>query len=68
MSFKENIFDNNYNQREQEHENGNAIDAMHIFHPLAMWCVRVTFFYVEIFCYLIPDAHVVGFSYKIIQF
>jgi hypothetical protein len=57
MPFKENSFDGNHNQREQEHENGNAVDTVHVFHPLAVRCVRVTLFDVEIFCYLIPDAH-----------
>lgn len=47
----------NYHKCQQEHEDGNAVDAMHIFHPLAVRCVRVTLFYVEIFCHLPEYAH-----------
>lgn len=33
-----------HQQCKQEHQNGNAVDAMHIFHPLSPWTVRVGFF------------------------
>lgn len=57
MFFEKDQSNRNDDHRQQEHKNGNAIDAMHIAHPFAMRCIRVSFFDVEIFCYLTPDSH-----------
>ena len=45
------------NDRDQKHENGNAIDPMHILHPLRMRCVRITLLDVEILPDLSPNSH-----------
>ena len=44
MFFEEKIFDGDYNECHQEHENRDAVDAMHITHPFAMWGIWVSFF------------------------
>jgi hypothetical protein len=49
VSFKKEEADKDYDKRSQEHKNGNAVNAMHIFHPSCVWSIRVSFFYVEIF-------------------
>jgi len=48
-----------YNNDEtyEEHEEGNAVDAMHILHPTGMWSLRISFFDVEVFGQLSQDAH-----------
>jgi hypothetical protein len=67
MSSEKNQPDCNYDHCQQEHENGNAIDAMHITHPFTMWCIWVSFFDVEIFCKLSPYAHKNHFHSKDIK-
>lgn len=57
MPLKEDQFDQYDYHSCKEHENGNAVDAMHIPDPLGIRSIGVLFFEVEIFCYLLPKAH-----------
>ena len=41
MPFNE--LDGKDDHGQQEHKNGNAVDAMHIFHPLRSWRIGVFF-------------------------
>ena len=52
MPFEENDFNNNNNQRHQKHENGNAVDAMHVLDPTRVRSIRVPLFDVQVFCNL----------------
>jgi len=64
MFFEKNKPDCNNDHRQQKHENGNAIDAMHIAHPFAVRCIRIFFFDIEVFCYLAPDSHRSLFTFQ----
>jgi hypothetical protein len=44
-------------QPQQEHKNGDAVDPMHIPHPLGIRRIRIPFFDVEILSYLSPNSH-----------
>jgi hypothetical protein len=45
-------FDGKNDQTKNEHENADAVDAMHVLHKPCFGPVRIRFFNVEIFCYL----------------
>jgi len=40
-----------------EHEQGNTVDAVHVFHPLRVRLIRIAFFNIQVFSYLSPDSH-----------
>ena len=44
-------------QRDQEHKNGNAVDAMHVSHPFGIRLIRIPFPQVEIFSQLFENSH-----------
>jgi hypothetical protein len=44
-------------KRCEEHENGDTVHTMHVFHPLRSWFVRISFFDVEVLRDLTPNAH-----------
>jgi len=67
MFFEKNQPDNNKNQPQQEYENRNSIDAMHITYPLTMRCIRISFFNIEVFCNLSPYSHKTIFVSKILN-
>ena len=48
MMPEEDHFNDYDNQGDKKHENRNAVDAMHVFHPLRMWLIGVSFFDIEI--------------------
>ena len=50
--------------RNNKHDQRDTVHAMHIFHPPGAWLIRVSFFDVEVFGYLFPDAHGVTGLYK----
>jgi hypothetical protein len=58
MSFEKNQPDDHKDQSQEEHKNGDAVDAMHIPHPLSIRRIRVPLLDVEIFPYLSPDSHI----------
>jgi hypothetical protein len=37
---------------------------MHVTNPPGMWCIGVSFFYIEVLCYLSPKSHVIIFKNK----
>jgi hypothetical protein len=45
------------NKPHEEHEDRNAIDPMHIPHPLRIRRIRIPLLNVKIFGYLPPDSH-----------
>ena len=47
---------NNY-QRNQEEEYRDAVDAVHVFHPLRMRCIWIPFFNEKVFGYLSENSH-----------
>jgi len=57
MPAKKKEPDQDNQQCKQKHKNGYTVDAMHIFHPLAVWSIRISFLYIEVFCNLSPDSH-----------
>lgn len=50
-------FDGKNDQTKDEHENTDAVDAMHVLHKPGFRSVRVRFFNVEIFRYLPKYTH-----------
>lgn len=44
-------------QRQNEKQQADAVDAVHILHPLGARPGRVRLTEVEIFCYLLKNAH-----------
>jgi hypothetical protein len=44
-------------QTQQENKDGEAVDPMHIPHPLSVRRIRIPFFDVEILAKLSPDSH-----------
>jgi len=57
MPFKKKYFNDNNDDGRQKHQNADAVDTMHIFHPGAVGGVWVPFLYIQIFCKLPPDTH-----------
>jgi len=49
-------------QSNEEHENGNPVDPMHVPHPLRIWRIGVPLFNVEVFFNLPPDTHKIDFE------
>jgi len=45
---EENEFDDYYYECNKEHKYRDTVDAVHIFHPLRIWLVGVSFFDIEI--------------------
>ena len=45
------------NDRDQKHKNGDAVDPVHVLHPLSPWRIRVPLLNVEIFLDLSPNSH-----------
>ncbi len=41
----------------EEHQEGDAVHAVHVLDPLVAWLVGVSFFDVEVFRYLSPKTH-----------
>jgi hypothetical protein len=64
MFFEEKEFHQNDNQCKKEHENRNAVDTMHVSHPTAMRCIRISLFDIKIFCYLTENSHKFKILYK----
>lgn len=54
---EENKPDQHNDQRCQEQQDRQAVDAMHVFHPLRIRRIGVPLFEVEVLCYLPPEAH-----------
>ena len=50
-------FHENDDQCNQEHEQRNAVNTVHIAHPLAMGRLWVALFYIKIFRQLSPKSH-----------
>lgn len=51
MPYQYNYYGNQkYNER-------NTVHAMHVFHPGRDRFIRITFFYIQIFCYLPENTH-----------
>jgi hypothetical protein len=44
-------------QAKYEHENTDAVNAMHVFYKPGFWTAGIRFFNVEIFCYLPKYTH-----------
>lgn len=59
MSFENKQFKYNNDQSYEEHEQGNAVNPMHVLHPTGMWSLRIPFLYVKVFGQLSQDTHVV---------
>ena len=57
MSPEKDHPDQDDHQPNQKHENGYAVDTVHITHPFTMRCVRISFFDIEVFCNLSPNSH-----------
>lgn len=57
MPLKEDKLDQHSNHRCQEHKNRNAVDAMHVFHPLGIGRVGVFFFEIKILGDLSESTH-----------
>ena len=51
-------FDSENDKAEQEHEDADTVDIVHVANPFFFWTVRVFFFQVEVFRYLFPDSHI----------
>ena len=64
MFFEEKEFHQNDNQCKKEHENRYAVDTMHVPHPTAMRCTRISFFDIKILCYLTDNSHNFKILYK----
>jgi hypothetical protein len=62
MSFKKDQPDDHKDQPQQKHKNGDAVDPMHVFHPLRMWRIRVPLLDVEIFLDLSPNSHSIKYK------
>jgi hypothetical protein len=52
-----NYLNDDNNDGEQEHQQADAVNAMHVAHPPAFWRIRILFFEVEVFCDLLPYTH-----------
>ncbi len=65
MSFKKNHPDNDNNDPDQEHKNGNTVNAVHVTHPFAVGRIGVSFFDIKVFGYLAHYSHKINFSSKI---
>ena len=63
MLFEKDKPDKDDDQCRQEHKNGDAVDAMHITHPAAVRRIGISFFDVEIFCYLTEHTHKTSYKY-----
>lgn len=57
MSFEKKHPDNNNDDPDQEHENGNTVNAVHVPHPFAVGRIRVSFFDIKVFGYLAHHSH-----------
>ena len=49
MFPEEKQFHRDHQQRKDEHEDGYPVDTMHVFHPLAVRRVRISFLNIEVF-------------------
>ena len=66
MFFQDKNPDENNDQARQEHENGYAVDAVHVFHPPGIWGFGVPLDKVKVFCDLSEYAHLVNLCSKIV--
>jgi hypothetical protein len=57
MMFEKQVPHDQNDQPYQEHEYGNAVDPMHVSHPLRIRRIRIPLLDIEIFSYLSPDSH-----------
>jgi hypothetical protein len=57
LLFKENEFDEQEDQCCQEHQNGQPVNAMHVFDPLGFWFGGIFFPDIQVFRNLTHDAH-----------
>jgi hypothetical protein len=55
--FKHYKLEKNYNERNQKKKDGKPVDPVHVFHPLRMRRIRISFFQVEIFGDLAKKTH-----------
>jgi hypothetical protein len=57
MMMPENRPHDHNDDRNQEHKDGNAVDPMHVLHPLSMWRIRIPLLDIKIFLDLSPNSH-----------
>jgi hypothetical protein len=57
MFFEEEQPDDDNDQCKQEHKDGNAVDAMHIFYPSATGRIWIFLFDIQVFCQLSQYSH-----------
>ena len=50
-------FHGQYHHPDEEEQDGDPVDAMHVFYPLCLRSIRVLFAQVQILCYLVEYAH-----------
>jgi hypothetical protein len=58
MPLKDEEFQDHNDQRYDKHKKREAVDPVHVFHPLRAWLIRITLSDVEVLRYLFPDAHI----------
>ena len=63
MSFKYHP-ENDNQQTNQEHEDGNPVDRIHVTDPTACRFIRISFPDIQVFCQFAKNAHGVGFKDK----
>jgi hypothetical protein len=57
MSFEKDRPNDHNNDPDQKHKNGDAVDPVHVLHPLRAWRIRIPLLDVEIFLDLSPNSH-----------
>jgi hypothetical protein len=62
MMFENEYLDQQNDQSNEEHENGNPVDPMHVPHPLRIRRIGVPLFNVEVLFDLPPDTHKIDFE------
>ncbi len=58
-------FNSQDNQAQQEDENTDTVNAVHIPNPFIFWPIRIFLFQVEVFRYLFPDSHIYITKFKL---
>ena len=56
MPPKEDFHGQNHHP-DQEEQDGNPVDAMHVFYPLCLRRIGILFTQVQVLCYLVEYAH-----------
>lgn len=62
---KKNKPDEDNDQCKKKHEDGNAVDAMHVFYPAVAGGAWIFLFQVEVFCQLPEHTHGGNFEVRI---